>query len=60
MDFRGFWCKRGGFGGVSEVESWISGAFQEEEEREKLFKLIDINHNGVLSLAEIDKELVMT
>ena len=28
---------------------------QEEEEREKLFKLIDINHNGMLSLAEIDK-----
>jgi len=30
---------------------------EEEEEREKLFKLIDINHNGKLSLAEIDKAL---
>ncbi|CAL1139872.1 unnamed protein product [Cladocopium goreaui] len=30
---------------------------EEEAEREELFKLIDINHNGVLSLAEIDKAL---
>ncbi|CAK8994305.1 unnamed protein product [Durusdinium trenchii] len=30
---------------------------EEEAEREELFKLIDVNHNGKLSLAEIDKAL---
>jgi len=30
---------------------------EEEAERAELFKLCDVNHNGVLSLAEIDKAL---
>ncbi|CAK9067628.1 unnamed protein product [Durusdinium trenchii] len=30
---------------------------EEEAQREELFKLIDVNHNGMLSLAEIDKAL---
>ena len=45
----------GGEGGARELV--VPPAFQEEAEREKLFKLVDINHNGVLSLAEIDKAL---
>ncbi|CAJ1350225.1 unnamed protein product [Effrenium voratum] len=30
---------------------------EEEAEREELFKLVDVNHNGMLSLAEVDKAL---
>ena len=30
-------------------------AWKEEAERAELFKLVDINHNGMVSLAEVDK-----